>query len=156
MAGGLARAIDVEDHSISACSINQPAGLPFFVQWAREQIFEKERAQGFDRRLGETGKKATERRACGQALPPEERHEGRGKGMQALVEGFERPFAADGVPEEHGHKVNHVVVAEATPGKARALTDGGKDTLRGVGAGQSGRLRRTRVASRAPIGKRSG
>jgi hypothetical protein len=49
--------------------------------------------------------------------------------MQALVEGFECPFAADSVSEEHGHKVNHLVVAEATPGKAHALTDGGKDTL---------------------------
>jgi hypothetical protein len=56
--GGLAHAIDVEDHSISAYSINQPAGLPCFVQRAREQILEKERAPGFDRRLGETGKKA--------------------------------------------------------------------------------------------------
>jgi hypothetical protein len=65
--------------------------------------------------------------------------------MQALVEGFERPFAEDFVPEEHGHKVNHLVVAEATPGKAHALTDGGKDTPRGVGAGQSGQPRRTRV-----------
>src|SRR5258708_24646852 len=129
LAGSLAGAIDVKDHSLFACSINQSSCLPFFVQWAREQVFEKERAQGFDRWLGETGKKATERRARGQALPSEERHEGRSKGMQALVEGFQRPFVTDGIAEEHGHKVNHVVVAEAATGKAHALTDGGKDTL---------------------------
>src|SRR5712691_5759813 len=129
LAGRLARAIDVEDHSLPACSINQPAGLPCFVQWTREQIFEKERAQGFDRWLGETSKKATERRERGQTLPSEERHEGRGKRMQALVEGFQRVFATDGVPEEHGHKVNHIVVAEAAAGKAHTLTDGGKDIL---------------------------
>jgi hypothetical protein len=80
----------------------------------------------------------------------------RSKRMQALVEGFERPFATNGVPEEHGHKVNHVVVAEAAAGKAYVIADGGKDILRGVGAGQSRRLRRTRVASRVQIGKRSG
>ena len=141
--------------SLPARSTSPPVCLSLFNGRASRSSRKSVR-KAFDRRLGETGKKATERRAGWQALPSEERHEGRGKGMQALVEGFERPFAADGVPEEHGHKVNHVVVAEATPGKARALTDGGKDTLRGVGAGQSGRLRRTRVASRAPIGKRSG
>jgi hypothetical protein len=73
LAGCLARAIDVEDHSLSACSINQLACLLFAVQRAREQIFEQERTQGFDRRLAETGKKATECRARWQALPSEER-----------------------------------------------------------------------------------
>jgi hypothetical protein len=59
LAGGLARAIDVEDDSLSACSINKSACLPLFTQRARKPIFKKERAQGFDSRLGEAGKKAT-------------------------------------------------------------------------------------------------
>ncbi len=49
--------------------------------------------------------------------------------MQALVEGFQRAFATDGIPEEHDQKVNHIVVAEAAAGKAHAFTDGGKDIL---------------------------
>jgi hypothetical protein len=49
--------------------------------------------------------------------------------MQMLVEGFQRPFTADGIPEKHGHKVNHVVVAEAAAGKAHTLTDLGQDIL---------------------------
>ena len=53
----------------------------------------------------------------------------RGKRLQALGEDFQGPFATDGIPEQHGHKVNHVVVAEAAAGKAYALTDGGKNTL---------------------------
>ena len=42
--GCLSRAINGEDDPVSFCSINKSTCLPFFVQWAREQIFEKERA----------------------------------------------------------------------------------------------------------------
>jgi hypothetical protein len=58
--------------------------------------------------------------------------------VQALVEGFQRPFATDGVPEEHGLKVNHVVVAEAAAGKTHVLTDGGKVTLLAKVLGKQG------------------
>src|SRR5207245_2689735 len=58
LAGGLARAIDVEDDSLSACSINKSASLPLFPQRARKPIFKKERAQGFDSRLGEEGRES--------------------------------------------------------------------------------------------------
>jgi hypothetical protein len=64
-----------------------------------------------------------------EAISPEERHEGRGKGMQMLVESFQRAFAADGIPEKHCHKVNHVVVAKAAASKAHTLTDLGQDLL---------------------------
>jgi hypothetical protein len=41
-----------------------------------------------------------------------------GERMQALVEGFQRLFAADGVAEEHRHKVDHFIAPEAAAGKA--------------------------------------
>lgn len=49
--------------------------------------------------------------------------------MKVLVEGFQRAFAADRIPEEHGHKVKHIVVAETATGKTHTLTDGGKHPL---------------------------
>jgi hypothetical protein len=58
LARGLARAIDVEDDSLSACSITQPACLPLFAQRARQPIFNKERAQGFDSSLSEEGRES--------------------------------------------------------------------------------------------------
>ena len=54
---------------------------------------------------------------------------GLAKGWSLLVKGFQRPFAADGIAEEHGEKVDHLVAPEAAPGKAHLLVDGGKDTL---------------------------
>src|SRR5207245_7752689 len=69
------------------------------------------------------------RGACWQVLPPEKGHEGRGVGMQALVEAFEGPFAADGVAEEHRDKVDHLIAPEAPPGKAHVLGDGIQDAL---------------------------
>ncbi len=129
LAGGLARAIDVEDHSLATCSINQPAGLPLFTQRARQPIFKKEGAQGFDSRLGEAGKKATQRGACWQLLPSEEGHEASGKGVQTLVEGFQRPFTADGIAEEHRDKVDDLIAPEAATGKTHALTDSIEDAL---------------------------
>jgi hypothetical protein len=129
LARGLARAIDVEDDSLSACSITQPACLPLFTQRARQPIFNKERAQGFDSSLGETGKKATKRGARWQLLSSEEGHEASGKGLQALVVGFERSLTADSVAQQHRDKVDHLIAPEAVTGKTHTLTDGIKDTL---------------------------
>ena len=129
LAGGLARAIDVEDHSLAACSVNQPAGLPLFAQRARQPIFKKEHSQGFNRRWGEAGQKATERRAAGQLLPVEQGHEWFGKRSQPFIEGFKGTFATDRVAEEDRQKVDHLVVPKAPPRKAHVLTDGGQDAL---------------------------
>ena len=117
LAGGLACAIDVEDDALSACSINKPAGLLLFAQLARKPIFKKERAQGLDRGLGEAGKKATKRGARWQLLSSEEGHEASGKGLQEFVEGFERPFTADGVAEEDRDKVDDLIATDRGDGQ---------------------------------------
>jgi len=62
-------------------------------------------------------------------LSSEEGHEGRGEGMQTLVEGFQRAFATDRVAEEHDHKVDHLIVAEAAASEAHPLSDGRKNIV---------------------------
>src|SRR6266566_4851922 len=58
LAGGLSRAIDIKDESGLSLSIHKLASLPLWAQRAREQIVEKERAQGFDGLWGERRQKA--------------------------------------------------------------------------------------------------
>lgn len=53
LADRLARAINVEDHSLFARSINNPADLAFVAQGESQQIGEKQGAQGFDRFRGQ-------------------------------------------------------------------------------------------------------
>src|SRR6266849_1564186 len=127
LAGCLARAINVEDDPLFACSINKGACLSLVIQRAREQIGEKERAQGFCGSPGEAGKKARERRAGGQSVASEERHEGRRPGSKPLVKLLQGAFATDGVAEEYGEKVDHFVVSEAAASKAHLRGDGVED-----------------------------
>jgi hypothetical protein len=69
LASCLARPVDVKDHPGVARSIQQSPGLLLVCgggvgrEWATLEIIEKERAQGFDWRLGERRQKARERRA---------------------------------------------------------------------------------------------
>ena len=131
LAGRLAGAIDIEDEPTAPLPVPQPSSLLrlLLAQGTSQQIRQKEGAQGFDRLRGQGRQKARERRACGQALAPKECHEGRGKRMHVLVEGFQRPFATDGVPKEDDHEVDDIVVAEAAAGKPHALTDGSQSPL---------------------------
>jgi len=57
----------------------------------------------------------------GEALSPEKRHERGSEGVDTLIEGFQGAFTADGVAQQHDHKVDHVVMAEPTPGEAHLL-----------------------------------
>ncbi len=103
--------------------------MPVFRERAAEQIVQKQGAQGFDWLLSQSRQKAREGRASWELITVKQGHEGRGKGLQPLVEGFQRAFTADGVAEEDGEKVDDLIVPEAPPRKAHALTDGGKDAL---------------------------
>src|SRR5260221_10513420 len=49
--------------------------------------------------------------------------------MQMLVESFQCAFATDGVAEEDGEKVDHLVVSEATASKAHLRVDSVEDAL---------------------------
>ena len=129
LAGCLARAIDVKDQPLHARAIPQTAGMLRFAQRTTQQIREKARTQRFDSILIECGEPARERRARGQAITSEERHEHAGPGPHPLVEGFERPFAAEGIPEEDGKEIDDLVVPEAAADKADVLAESREDPL---------------------------
>jgi hypothetical protein len=63
--------------------------------WSGQQIFQKQSPQGLDRRFVQSCQEPTERRASRQVVPSKQRHERGGEGLQALIERFERAFAAD-------------------------------------------------------------
>src|SRR5712692_4961323 len=126
---GLPGSIDIKDHMCVACSIDELAGVSLCVQRAREQIGEKERAQGFCGSRCQARQKARERRAGGQSLAAEQGHEGLLKRQEPLIEPLQRAFAADGVAEEHGKKIDDLVVSETAAGQAHLRADGSKDAL---------------------------
>jgi hypothetical protein len=41
--------------------------------------------------------------------------------MQVLVEGLQRTFTANGVTEEHRHKIDDLIVPETSPSKVHLL-----------------------------------
>src|SRR6266516_255303 len=129
LAGSRTSAIDSKDNPRSSLSIQQATCLPLFGERAAERIIEKQRAQGLDWCLGQSHQKARERRAGWQPLTLKQRHEGDGKGLQPLVEGFQRAFTADGIAKEDGEKVDHLILSEASSPKAHALTELRQDAL---------------------------
>ena len=112
------RAIDIKDDPGASCAIRQPSRLFVLREWATPEIIEKERAQGVNRRLGERGQKARERRTRGQLIPPKERHERDRKGLEPLVKRFEGALGAYGIPEKNRQKIDDLVLSEAAAGKA--------------------------------------
>jgi hypothetical protein len=79
--------------------------------------------------LVQGGEKAAERRTGRQTVAPKERHEGLSPGLYPLVKGFQRAFAADGIAEEHGHKIKRVVPSETLTGKVHLVFNSGKHAL---------------------------
>jgi len=51
------------------------------------------------------------------------------KPPELLVKGFQRPFAAYGVAEEHGDKIDDLITSEAAVSKAHLLFNGCKHAL---------------------------
>ena len=62
--------------------------------------------------------KARERRAGGQSLAVEQGHERLCKRQELLIEGLQGAFAADSVAEEHGKKIDDLVMPETAAGQA--------------------------------------
>src|SRR6266702_7261254 len=159
LAGSLSRAINIAHHGASSAPIPQSARLLLPLQRSGHEVFEKQGAQSLDRSLIQSGKEAGECRARGLAIAAEECHERFGKRLHTLIEGFQRAFEASRIPYEDRHKVDDLIVSEATTGKAYSLFYGRKDTLafqnmrdhdhfpEPAGQGRS-RLRRGLVTSR--------
>ena len=90
---------------------------------ACQQIFQKERPQGFDRFGGNAAKKRLSVEAEGKLARPNRAIKADSKGMHGFVERLQGPLAADGIAEEHGQKIKDVVASEASSRKTHALTD---------------------------------
>ncbi len=112
LASGLSRAIHIEDQPLRSLSVPQPSRFVLLLQRASDQVVEKHDAQRLDRSLTQRGEKARKRRAMREAFSSEEGHERSCKRMDALVERFQRAFAADRVAQQHDYEVNHIVIAE--------------------------------------------
>jgi hypothetical protein len=97
LARRLWRAIHIENEEMVSLSVEHPTWLFLFSQRASQHIFQKQCAQGLDGALIKRGEKARERRARGLAISSEECHERVCPGLEALVKGFQRPFAAYGI-----------------------------------------------------------
>jgi hypothetical protein len=112
-----------------ADSIDQRAGVSLCVRRAREQIGEEERAQGFGGLPRQARQKARERRAGGQSLAVEQGHKRLCKRHEPFIERLQSAFAADGVTEEHGQKIDDFIVPETAASQAHLRADGRKDAL---------------------------
>jgi hypothetical protein len=128
LASSLSRPIHIEDEPLCSLPIPQPARFFLLFQWSGDQIFEKHRAQCIDGCLIESREKATECRAVREAFAPEERHERSGERLDALIERFQRAFAADGIAQQHHGKIDQVVMAEPASGEAHPLFNRRKNT----------------------------
>src|SRR6266581_2980073 len=129
LAGGLSRPINIEHQVVCSLPVPQPTCFLLLLHRSCQEIFEKHRAQRLNRSLIQSGKKATQCRASGQAIPSEQRHERVGKRLQALVERFQRAFAADGIAQQHSHKVDELIASEAPTRKAHAFFNEREHTL---------------------------
>src|SRR5207249_7548806 len=98
-------------------------------QRASQQILQKERTQSLDRGLVERRKIARERRASRQAFPSEQGHEGASERLNALIERCQGRFAAAGIPQQHSHKVDEIIVPETATRKAHLPLSRHKHTL---------------------------
>jgi len=82
---------------------------------------QKQRTQSLNRGLVEGRQKARERRAVRQTFPSEQGHEWASEWLHALVERGKSRFAADGIPQQHRHKVDEIIVPETATRKAHLL-----------------------------------
>jgi hypothetical protein len=92
-------------------------------------------AQGVETGEVDISQEAAEGRAVGQAVTPKERHEGGGEWLQALEEGVQGGLATEGIAEEHGDEIEHIVVPGTTAGEVHMLTKHVKHATLGKTAG---------------------
>src|SRR5215212_726564 len=97
-------------------------------------------AQGVQADAVDVREEAAEGGAMRQLVAPEERHEGGGEGFEALEEGLEGGLTADGIAEEDGDEVDHVIGASPTAAEMNMLGHGFQDTALGEQSHQQGQF----------------
>ncbi len=66
----------------------------------------------------------------GQTASLEERHEHLGKGSQTRIKGLEAGLTAEGIADEHRHKINQIVVIKPSASKSHLRLDEVHETIR--------------------------
>jgi len=72
----------------------------------------------------ESGEKARERRAMGQAVSAKERHEWFGKRGEPFVKREQGWLPRENIADEHGNEIDEVVMAKAGASETHLLLDG--------------------------------
>ena len=92
-------------------------------------------------------------RGCcdGQTASLKERHEHLGKGSQTLIKGSGGGFTAERIADEHGHKINQLIVIKASASKSHLCLDELHETICFQDSQPSWRLLRTNKAWSEPI-----
>jgi hypothetical protein len=90
---------------------------------AGDQIFLEEGAQGLHTWLIQRRQKPAERGAMGQAGSAEQRHERDGKGGKTTIKGLEGGFSRERISQHDRHKIDDLVAAKTSAGKAHVLLD---------------------------------
>src|SRR2546421_3151602 len=108
--------------------IPQPAWF-FLTERMGAEILKKQLPQCLDRGLLNGSQEATQRRASRQLVPSKQGHEGGSNGLYPLVKDLQGRFAADGIAQQNGDKVNDLITSEAAAGKAHSVLNGSQYPL---------------------------
>src|SRR6266700_1090495 len=100
--------------------------LVFLGERPCEQVLLKESTQGLDSRWVNSGKKTTERATMRQTIASEQGHVLSSEGPQTIIEDFQGRLPAQGISNEHGNKVDGIILTEATTCKADLLCNDAK------------------------------
>src|SRR3712207_2844547 len=126
LARSLTSGVNIEDEEAVPLMVNEPTE-ELSRQAMRAEVVVELLAQGIKAGTVDVGKEAAEGGAVGQLVAPEERHEGVGEGAQALEEGLEGRLAAEGIAEQDGDEVDHVIGASSTATEVDVLGNGFQD-----------------------------
>jgi hypothetical protein len=111
LTGRFSGAINIEDQIATPCPIPHPAyGL--LGPAPRQGGGHKQGTDRFETRGVNGGKKATECGAMWEAVPLKKRHERARKRLQSIEIRLQGTLPADGVAEEEGQKVQHLILAD--------------------------------------------
>ena len=116
--------IDVKNQVAATLAVEDAAN-GFRGPAIRERMLLEERAERFQTGTIHIGQEATQTGAMRKTSASKQSHKGRFERSDALKEVRERPFPADGVAYQQGHKVNRFIAAEAAsyeadPARAKA------------------------------------
>ena len=146
--GGGPRSIHIDHRPLLSRPIEQTARE--VKRFASKEIFLKARTQSFHCRLVKGRKKTRKGRTMRQTISPKQGHERLGKWSEPFVKSQQGRFARKNRADQHGNKIDEVVVAKAGTGEAHLVLDGFENILMGENLskgchfshpGRNGRLR---------------